>query len=66
MIDIKLDGFDEIGDALEGSASDAFSCDFSKPMLHEVKPRGTRWDKVQMEARVFFYPAFDARMLWVA
>ena len=62
VIDIKLDGLDEIGDALEGSASDAFG-DFSKPTLHEVKPRGTRWDKVQMEARVFFYPAFDAGML---
>jgi len=63
LVDIKFDGSDEIGDAFEGSAADAFSCDFSKPTLDEVKPRGTRWDKVQMETRVFLYPAFDAGML---
>ena len=63
MIDIELDGLDEIGDTGEGSTSDAFSCDFSKPTLDKVKPRGTRWDKVQIEARMFLYPAFNAGML---
>ena len=63
VIDIELDGLDEIGDTCEGSASDAFSCDFSKPTLDKVKPRGTRWDKVQIEARMFLYPAFNAGML---
>jgi hypothetical protein len=33
VIDIELDGFDEIGNALKGSASNAFSSDFSKPTL---------------------------------
>jgi hypothetical protein len=63
VIDIELDGCDEIGNAFKGTASNAFSCDVSKPALDEVQPRGTRWDEVQMEARVFFYPVSDAGML---
>jgi hypothetical protein len=36
VIDIELDGCDEIGNAFKGTASNAFSCDFSKPTLDEV------------------------------
>ena len=62
MTDVILDDFDEIFDALEAAASNAFASDFSKPSLHQIQPRRTGRSEVKMKAGVALEPGLH---LWV-
>ena len=43
------DGTDELIDALERAAADAFVCDLSEPMLNQIEPGTARWNDVKSE-----------------
>ena len=63
IVQVFLDGGDQLRHVFEDAASNAFVCDFAEPALHHVDPGTGRWDEVQMESRISFQPGFDTRML---
>jgi hypothetical protein len=56
VLDIILNGFNEITDALETATSNPFTSNLSKPSLHQIQPRRTCRCEVKMEARMAFEP----------
>ena len=60
------DGVFQLGDALEGAASNAVSGDLGEEALHHVEPGSRGRREVQMEARMRLEPALYGRGFWVA
>jgi hypothetical protein len=63
IIKISHDRLDQVRDAFERAAPDAFVGDFPKPAFDHVEPRAGSRDKVQMESRMTLEPSQDRWML---
>ena len=58
-----MDGIDQVRDAFEHTATNAFVGDLADPPLDQIQPGPGSGNKVQMEPRMPFEPGFDSRML---
>lgn len=63
IIKVSHDRIDQVRDAFERAAPDAFVGNFSEPALDHIEPRAGSRDKVQMESRMAFEPSHDRWML---
>src|SRR5205823_161976 len=61
VLKIAVDGGDEVGDALEGPASNAVAGNFSEPALDQIEPRAAGGDEVKVHARMTAEPALNRR-----
>lgn len=59
---IVFNGGDQLFDAAEHAAADAFVSDLAEPAFDEVQPRTARGREMKMETLVPFEPRRDLRM----
>ena len=63
ILDVVIDFLDQVFHAAEGSTSDSFGSEFSKPPFHQIQPTGTRRHKVREKTRMSFEPGLHLGML---
>lgn len=62
IIEVTVDGIDQVGNAFENATANAFVGDLAEPTLDQIQPGTGSWNKVQMETWMPFQPEFDPWM----
>lgn len=63
IIEITVDGIDQVRDAFENTPANTFVSDLTEPTLDQIQPGTGGRNEVQMEPGMPFEPGFDPRML---